>query len=110
MTRNSGLTGGLVRIVEQNEANYPHYCDTTRPYGCPAGHDKYSGRRPRGPVVLEHPERARHHDAARRHGQRRRFGETIRALNGTLECNGGNPGQVRSRIDNYQRFTQILGV
>jgi predicted chitinase/chitodextrinase len=40
----------------------------------------------------------------------RGFGETIRSINGSLECNGGNPGQVQSRINNYQRFTQILGV
>ncbi|MFJ4522141.1 chitinase, partial [Streptomyces sp. NPDC088810] len=29
-------TGGLVYVVEQNTANYPHYCDWSRPYGCPA--------------------------------------------------------------------------
>lgn len=28
-------TGGLVHIVEQNTANYPHYCDTSQSYGCP---------------------------------------------------------------------------
>ncbi|AGZ42468.1 chitinase [Actinoplanes friuliensis DSM 7358] len=38
------------------------------------------------------------------------FGETIRSINGSLECNGGNPAQVQSRVDAYQRFTQILGV
>ncbi|MCB7136032.1 glycoside hydrolase family 19 protein [Cellulosimicrobium marinum] len=37
------------------------------------------------------------------------FGETIRSINGTLECNGGNPAQVQSRINAFQRFTQILG-
>lgn len=37
------------------------------------------------------------------------FGETIRSINGSLECNGGNPGQVQSRIDNYKNFVQILG-
>ncbi len=37
------------------------------------------------------------------------FGETIRSINGTLECNGGNPNQVQSRINNYQRFVQVLG-
>ncbi|ARX89015.1 chitinase [Streptomyces alboflavus] len=42
-------TGGLVHIVEQNQANYPHYCDKTQPYGCPAGNDKYYGR---GPIQL----------------------------------------------------------
>lgn len=25
------------------------------------------------------------------------------------QCNGGNPGQVQSRINNYQSFVQILG-
>jgi predicted chitinase len=38
------------------------------------------------------------------------FGESIRSINGAIECNGGNPAQVQSRINNYQRFTQILGV
>jgi chitodextrinase len=40
-------TGRLVYIVEQNTANYSHYCDASQPYGCPAG-------RPRGqqPVLL----------------------------------------------------------
>jgi hypothetical protein len=39
----------------------------------------------------------------------RGFGETIRSINGSLECNGRNPAQVQSRIDAYQRFVQILG-
>jgi predicted chitinase len=38
------------------------------------------------------------------------FGETIRTINGVQECNGGNPDTVQSRVDAYQRFTQILGV
>ena len=38
------------------------------------------------------------------------FGETIRAINGSIECNGGNPGQVQSRIDLYERITDVLGV
>ena len=38
------------------------------------------------------------------------FGETIRSINGALECNGRNPAQVQSRVSAYQRFTQILGV
>nr|WP_308315301.1 glycoside hydrolase family 19 protein [Streptomyces sp. ISL-100] len=42
-------TGGLVHIVEQNQANYPHYCDWSRPYGCPAGQAAYYGR---GPIQL----------------------------------------------------------
>ncbi|GLY02248.1 MULTISPECIES: glycoside hydrolase family 19 protein [Actinoplanes] len=40
----------------------------------------------------------------------RGFGETIRSINGSLECNGGNPAQVQSRIDAYNRFAGILGV
>ncbi len=36
------------------------------------------------------------------------FGETIRTINGALECNGGVPAQVQSRISIYQNFTQIL--
>ncbi|MFY0522572.1 glycoside hydrolase family 19 protein [Archangium gephyra] len=38
------------------------------------------------------------------------FGETIRTINGAMECNGRNPAQVQSRIDTYLRFTQLLGV
>jgi predicted chitinase len=40
----------------------------------------------------------------------RGFGETIRSINGSLECNGGNPAQVQSRVDAYNRFAGILGV
>ncbi|MFD5435409.1 glycoside hydrolase family 19 protein, partial [Kitasatospora sp. NPDC127067] len=42
-------TGALVYVVEQNTANYPHYCDTSQPYGCPAGQAAYYGR---GPIQL----------------------------------------------------------
>ncbi|GAA2922344.1 hypothetical protein GCM10010524_60070 [Streptomyces mexicanus] len=38
------------------------------------------------------------------------FGQTIRSINGSLECDGKNPAQVQSRVDAYQRFTAILGV
>jgi hypothetical protein len=38
------------------------------------------------------------------------FGETIRSINGSLECGGRNPGQVQSRIDRYRRFCDLLGV
>jgi len=37
------------------------------------------------------------------------FGCTIRSINGSLECNGGNPAQVQSRINNYTNFKNILG-
>ncbi|MEV5704971.1 chitinase [Actinoallomurus sp. NPDC052274] len=42
-------TGGLRYVVEQNKANYSHYCDRTQPYGCPAGANAYYGR---GPLQL----------------------------------------------------------
>jgi chitinase len=38
------------------------------------------------------------------------FGETIRTINGSLECNGGNPGAVQSRVSKYLEFCQKLGV
>ncbi|GII94011.1 glycoside hydrolase family 19 protein [Sinosporangium siamense] len=38
------------------------------------------------------------------------FGETIRSINGRLECNGANPRQVENRVRLYLRFTEILGV
>jgi predicted chitinase len=138
-------TGGLVHIVEQNQSNYPHYCDASQPYGCPAGQAAYYGR---GPIQLSwnfnykaagdalgidllHNPWLVENDAAvswktalwfwntqtgagtmTPHNamvNQRGFGETIRSINGSLECNGGNPGQVQSRIDAYQRFVQILG-
>ncbi|MCI3900376.1 glycoside hydrolase family 19 protein [Streptomyces spectabilis] len=138
-------TGGLVHVVEQNQANYPHYCDKTQPYGCPAGNDAYYGRGPiqlswnfnykaagealgldllNNPWLVERdpsvawqtglwywntqkgPGTVTGHQAiVDGHG----FGETIRSINGTLECNGGNPAQVQSRINRYQQFVQILG-
>ncbi|NGO45735.1 chitinase [Streptomyces ureilyticus] len=139
-------TGGLVHIVEENTANYPHYCDTSQPYGCPAGHDKYYGRGPiqlswnfnykaagdaLGIDLLNNPDLVQNDSAVSwktglwywntqtgpgtmtPHNamvNSAGFGETIRSINGSLECNGGNPSQVQSRIDKYQQFTQILGV
>ncbi|WP_269745428.1 chitinase [Paenibacillus sp. P22] len=38
------------------------------------------------------------------------FGETIRTINGALECNGRNPMQVQSRTVQYKRIASILGV
>ncbi|GAA3601357.1 chitinase [Nonomuraea rosea] len=138
-------TGGLVHIVEQNTANYPHYCDAGQPYGCPAGQAAYYGRGPiqlswnfnykaagdaLGLDLLRNPNLVQNNAAvAWKTGlwywntQRgpgtmtphaamvnsAGFGETIRSINGSLECNGGNPGQVQSRINSYQRFVQILG-
>ena len=37
------------------------------------------------------------------------FGTTIRAIN-SIECNGGNPAQVQSRVNLYTQFAGILGV
>ncbi|MGC4947303.1 glycoside hydrolase family 19 protein [Streptomyces sp. DT224] len=138
-------TGGLVYIVEQNTANYPHYCDSSQPYGCPAGQAAYYGRGPiqlswnfnykaagdaLGIDLLHNPNLVQtdaavawktglwywntqngpgtmtaHNAMANGAG----FGETIRSINGSIECNGGNPAQVQSRIDRYQAFVQILG-
>ncbi|MEU5973808.1 chitinase [Streptomyces sp. NPDC047315] len=139
-------TGGLVHIVEQNQANYPHYCDPSKPYGCPAGQAAYYGRGPLqlswnynykaagdalGIDLLNDPWRVQNdatvswksalwywntqsgpgtmtpHDAM---VDQRGFGETIRSINGSVECNGGNPAQVQSRVDTYTRFTGLLGV
>ncbi|MER5811246.1 glycoside hydrolase family 19 protein [Streptomyces sp. NPDC002033] len=139
-------TGGLVYVVEQNTANYPHYCDASQPYGCPAGQAAYYGRGPiqlswnfnykaagdalginllANPYLVEQdpavamktalwywntqngPGTMTAH-AAMVNGAG--FGETIRSINGSLECNGGNPAQVQSRVSKYQSFTQLLGV
>ncbi|MGW5345498.1 glycoside hydrolase family 19 protein [Streptomyces sp. NPDC004050] len=139
-------TGGLVHIVEQNTANYPHYCDAGRPYGCPAGQAAYYGRGPiqlswnfnykaagdalginllANPYLVEQdpavamktalwywntqngPGTMTAH-AAMVNGAG--FGETIRSINGALECNGGNPAQVQSRVNAYRSFTALLGV
>ncbi|MFC5173301.1 glycoside hydrolase family 19 protein [Streptomyces mutomycini] len=138
-------TGGLVHIVEQNTANYPHYCDTSQSYGCPAGQAAYYGRGPiqlswnfnykaagdalgidllRNPWQVEQnaavawktglwywntqsgPGTMTPHNAIVNGAG---FGETIRSINGSIECNGGNPAQVQSRIDKYRAFVQILG-
>ncbi|HEX6343835.1 chitinase [Umezawaea sp.] len=139
-------TGGLVHIVEQNQANYPHYCDAGQPYGCPAGQAAYYGRGPiqlswnfnykaagdnlgidllHNPYLVEQdaavawktglwywntqtgPGTITPHDAM---VTGRGFGETIRGINGSIECDGGNPAQVQSRIDKYTQITGILGV
>ncbi|MEU2116839.1 glycoside hydrolase family 19 protein [Streptomyces sp. NPDC016459] len=139
-------TGGLVHIVEQNTANYPHYCDRNQPYGCPAGQAAYYGRGPiqlswnfnykaagdaLGIDLLNNPWRVEREPAvammtglwywntqngpgtmtahnAMVNGAG--FGQTIRSINGSLECDGRNPAQVQSRVTKYQQFTQILGV
>lgn len=139
-------TGGLVYVVEQNTANYPHYCDLSQSYGCPAGKSAYYGRGPiqlswnfnykaagdaLGIDLLHNPwlvetdaavawrtglwfwntstgagTMTPHNAMVNQAG----FGQTVRAINGSLECDGKNPGQVQSRVSAYQRFTGILGV
>ncbi|MFJ5610083.1 chitinase [Streptomyces sp. NPDC093221] len=37
------------------------------------------------------------------------FGETIRSINGDLECNGKNPDERNDRINLYKKFTRLLG-
>ena len=139
-------TGNLVFIVEQNTANYPHYCDFGQPYGCPAGQAAYYGRGPiqlswnfnykaagdaLGIDLLNNPWLVQNDAAvswktglwywntstgpgtmtphnAMVNGAG--FGQTIRSINGSLECDGRNPAQVQSRVDSYNRFVGILGV
>ncbi|MEW1569638.1 glycoside hydrolase family 19 protein [Streptomyces sp. NPDC093509] len=138
-------TGHLVYIVEQNTANYPHYCDTSQSYGCPAGKSAYYGRGPiqlswnynykaagdaLGIDLLHTPSLVQTSPsvawrtglwfwntagAVTPHNAMVKtppagFGQTIRTINGALECDGKNPGQVQSRVTAYQKFTAILGV
>ncbi len=139
-------SGGLVYVEEIDQANWPHYCDTTQPYGCPAGGSAYHGRGPiqlswnfnykaagdaLGIDLLNNPDLVKNDSSVAwqtglwywmtqtgpgsmtPHAAivgNAGFGETIRSINGALECNGGNPAQVQSRIDAYQQFAQILGV
>lgn len=138
-------TGGLVYIKEINEDNYPHYCDLSQPFGCPAGQSAYYGKGPiqlswnynykaagdalgidllNNPYLVEQDASiawrtglwfwntqsgagtmSGHTAIVDGHG----FGESIRSINGSIECNGGNPGQVQSRINTFTQFTQILG-
>ncbi|WP_438875037.1 glycoside hydrolase family 19 protein [Winogradskya consettensis] len=139
-------SGGLVYVEEQNQANWPLYCDTSQSYGCPAGQSAYHGRGPiqlswnfnykaagdaLGIDLLNNPDRVKNeasvayqtavwywmtqrgpgtmtpHDAMVNSAG---FGQTIRSINGSLECDGRNPAQVQSRVDAYNRFTAILGV
>ncbi|KAF8032164.1 hypothetical protein BT93_D1175 [Corymbia citriodora subsp. variegata] len=38
------------------------------------------------------------------------FGATIRAINGALECDGGNPATVQARVQYYTEYCNQLGV
>ncbi|TDC27464.1 chitinase [Streptomyces sp. 8K308] len=138
-------TGGLVHIVEQNTANYPHYCDWSQPYGCPAGQAAYYGRGPiqlswnfnykaagdaLGIDLLGNPWLVQNDSAiawrtalwfwntqsgaGTMSGHQAivsgaGFGESIRSINGSIECDGGNPAQVQSRVTTFQNFSQVLG-
>jgi len=138
-------TGGLVHVKEINTANYPHYCDTSQPYGCPAGQSAYYGKGPiqlswnynykaagdalgidllRNPYLVETDPAVAwktglwfwntQSGAGTMSGHQAivggaGFGESIRSINGSIECNGGNPAQVQSRVAAFQRFAQILG-
>ncbi|MFB6814052.1 chitinase [Streptomyces sp. NPDC056347] len=138
-------TGGLKYVVEQNTANYPHYCDTSQSYGCPAGQSAYYGRGPiqlswnfnykaagdaLGIDLLHDPSQVEKNPAtAWKTGlwfwntqsgagsmtphnamvNDKGFGETIRSINGALECNGNNPDQRDARINLYKQFTAALG-
>jgi predicted chitinase len=139
-------TGGLQFVIEQNTANYPHYCDTSQSYGCPAGQSAYYGRGPLqlswnfnykaagdvlGLDLLNDPSlvesdptvawktglwfwnsqtgagKMTGHDAMANGAG---FGETIRSINGALECNGNNVDQMNDRIALYRQFASTLGV
>ena len=38
------------------------------------------------------------------------FGETIRSINGSVECNGANTAEMQDRVNKYQSYAAILGV
>ncbi|MBS2532968.1 chitinase [Catenulispora sp. NF23] len=38
------------------------------------------------------------------------FGQTIWAINGSVECNGGNTGEMQDRVNDYESITGVLGV
>lgn len=42
--------------------------------------------------------------------QNKGFGETIRTINGSIECNGGNAAQVQDRVDRYKKITKMMDV
>ncbi|MDH6579422.1 putative chitinase [Kitasatospora sp. MAP5-34] len=137
-------TGGLKYVVEQNTANYSHYCDMSQPYGCPDGKQYYG----RGPLqlswnfnykaagdalhidLLHHPEKVAQDPAVSwetglwfwnsQQGagkmtphiamvDNKGFGETIRSINGDLECNGKNADERNDRINLYKKFVGVLG-
>ncbi|WP_041684974.1 glycoside hydrolase family 19 protein [Renibacterium salmoninarum] len=139
-------TGSLQYLRELNTANYPHYCDRSQPYGCPAGGDQYYGRGSLqlswnynykaagdslGFDLLNNPDQVAtnptlawgtglwywntqsggastsSHDSI---VQNRGFGETIRSINGGLECNGNGADSRNARINYYKNIAGVLGV
>ncbi|MFC1442359.1 glycoside hydrolase family 19 protein [Streptacidiphilus sp. N1-10] len=38
------------------------------------------------------------------------FGQTIWAINGSIECNGGNTAEMQDRVNKYESYAAILGV
>lgn len=38
------------------------------------------------------------------------FGETIRSINGALECGGKNPAQVNARVGYYEAILRVMGI
>jgi chitinase len=38
------------------------------------------------------------------------FGETIRSINGSVECNGQNTAEMQDRVNKYQSYAALLGV
>ena len=127
-------TGGLTIVNEAMERRQG-YCDSSEAYGCPAGRDAYFGRGPlqlswnynykeagealgldllRDPSLVERDSRVAWATAvwfwSNRVPRDADFGETIRAINGLQECDGGNPAQVGSRVTAYLRIADLLDV
>jgi predicted chitinase len=122
-------TGGLRYVVEQNTANYSHYCgrgplQLSWNYNYKAAGDGLHIDLLHNPYLVERDAAVSWktglwfwnsqrgagtmtpHDAM---VNNRGFGETIRSINGDLECNGRNPGERQDRINRYQQFVRILG-
>lgn len=38
------------------------------------------------------------------------FGQTIWAINGSVECNGGNTAEMQDRVNDYESIASVLGV
>ncbi|MGV9712234.1 chitinase [Gordonia sp. NPDC003424] len=126
-------SGGLTAI-EEEPGRRSVYCDRTRPYGCPAGARQYYGRGPvqlswnynyeaagkdLGVDLLNHPDLVSRDGALawrtaewfwRQVPAGASFADTIRIINGPMECGGKRPELVQSRVNAYLRISSILGV